>query len=273
MTTDADPARFLIIGPMGEADGPVDITELRRRLTTGRFLADDRLRDAVTGNPIDLLTVIPDAEALVAEARKRTSDRIRRRTSDRQAAYAEAQAARPKPVVDATTAQAPEEAPEALPVTSVKRSALSKSQIMTIAIAVVVITMATLLWESFEPSRDSMDPQRFQGTWIINEAGMTAWLAPLPPEAKTTYASLTERMRVKLHGMSLTLKDNRLTVRTNGTTTDHTMTFLEASESFAAFNLTPPHPVLGPNLQLDWLKEGPSLRMPNYDAPIPLMPQ
>ncbi len=266
MTDQPDVPRYLVIGPMGTTEGPYTPDALRERLRTGRITAEDRYLDAATQTTVDLLSVVPEAAELVREARRRTSDRIRRRSSDRHAAVAEAVAAsssREPAAVVASSAREPaavvassarQPAAEPAPITTRPTSRTIGLRHVLIAVAVAVgLTLAIGGISSLAEDEPDLTPTvqyLGNGLWTLDTLASAALAGEaITAEAKARHLSVLKSLQ-DAGGLIVELHPGDVNLRTGATSSFHHWKAFTGNGRHLSITLLPPHPLLGARLSI-----------------------
>lgn len=241
---------YLIIGPVGEEDGPYTMEELRQRLVRGRLRRDDRLRNQDQGTIHTVEELIEDVEALEEEARHHAR-RVRRTSEERRAAVAEAEAAAaaaaaadsppPQPTENATPPVAEELSSAVIP------TEIQQRRIRLALIAAGIALVVGVLW-NFLPERDPgmLRVEVIQGYWTLDERALGTLVSDTPhPELRKHVQRAADQLKQRLGGITIHLQDQVLTVEKSGVSSQHECRITGGDSMGLGFQLSPPHPLLG----------------------------
>ena len=265
---------YLIIGPVGEEDGPYTIEELRQRLVRGRLRRDDRLRNQAQGTIHTVEELIEDVEALEEEAR-RQARRVRRTSEERRAAVAEAEAAAaaaaadsppPQPTEDATPPVAEEPSPAVIP------PEIQRRRVRMALIAAGIALVVGVLW-NFLPERDPgmLRVEVIQGYWTLDERALGTLVSDTPhPEVQKHVQRAADQLRQRLGGITIHLQDQVLTVEKSGVSSQHECRITGGDSMGLGFQLSPPHPLLGAEVAFFRTGSGLELQIQRAELRAPL---
>jgi hypothetical protein len=249
---------YTLLLPTGE-EGPYTRDELCALLRRGKARADDHLRETPSGTPTRIAAVIPEAAELMKLAPP-ISDRIRRKTSDRQKAVFDAQASTREQAQNQLPAQAqtPVDPPSldqghAPDIAKVVKDRLRRtSEFIAVAASEVATEIAAAA-----PSEDRWRrvkiivslvaiPLSFWWIWgILNPTYPKAY--PLSGMAWSTQVSSG---KTPVPDIRLVIRDVELQITWEGTTTVHAMT-MESGNAGLTFRLVPAHPQIGERALLE----------------------
>ena len=255
MTDQPETPRYLVIGPIGTTEGPYTPDVLRERLRTGRITAEDRYLDAATQAPVDLLSVVPEAAELVREARRRTSDRIRRRSSDRHAAVADAIAAssaREPAAVVASSAQEPAAEPAPTSTQQPARPIRLRSLVIAAAIAVGLVLAIGGISSVMDDAPDLTPTVQYlgNGQWTLDPLASAALASEAANvEAKARHLRILTSLQ-DAGGLIVELRPGDVNLRTGATSSFHHWQAIDGNGRNLSITLLPPHPLLGARLSL-----------------------
>ena len=248
--TELSPTYVLLL-TMGE-EGPYTREELCGLLRRGKARADDRLREVSTGTAILIAEVIPEAAELMKLAPP-ISDRIRRKSSDRQPSVVHAQPSDHPAIQDPTPGNLT--TPDQIPATNVAQSVKDRLRRTSEIIAVAASEVAT----EINPTATHGD--RWRGVKIIVSLiaiPLSLWwiwdmLNPSYPKAYPlrgmAWSTLVTPGKPPVADVRVLIREEQLQITWEGKTSVHGMT-MESGNAGLTFSLVPAHPHIGEKILL-----------------------
>lgn len=259
---------YLVLGPVGEEDGPYTVEDLRHRLSKGRLRREDRLRDRQRGIVLTVESLIPDAAKFEDEGRAEA--RRLRRTSEERRAAAEAAAGEVTP--GKNTPDGPPPGLVTAPVL-VDPSVPSRRRWGGLALAGGVALVLGVAW-TFLPERvpPHLDLQALEGHWRLNEVALRDAVKTMGEgSVQAHFQGSADRVVKQLGGVTLRLQDQLMTIEMPGTRTTHICTVVGGDAGGVGIQMAPGHPILGSEMAFFVREEGVVLQTAISELQIPLM--
>lgn len=261
---------YLVLGPVGEEDGPYTVEDLRHRLSKGRLRRDDRLRDRERGIVLTVESLIPDAAKLEDEGRAEA--RRLRRTSEERRAAAEAAAGEVTPGTNAPEGAGPPPGLVTAPV-SVDPSVPSRRRWGGLALAGGVALVLGVVWNVLpETVPPHLDLAAMEGHWRLDEVALRDTVKTMGAgSVQAHFQGSADRVVKQLGGVTLRLQDHMLTIEMPGARTTHVCTVVGGDAGGVGIQMAPGHPILGREMAFFVRSEGVVLQTAISELQIPLM--
>jgi hypothetical protein len=249
---------YILLLPSGE-EGPYTREELCGLLRRGKARADDHLREAPSGTPTRIAAVIPEAAELMKSAPP-ISERVRRKTSDRQKAVIDAQASTQGPDHDHPSAQAQTlvdlKSPDQGPAPSIVQAVKDRLRRTSESIAVAASDVATEIAVAAPAG----------GRWRVVKIIVSLVAIPLSlwwiwcllhptyhkayPLSGMAWSAQVSSREQPVADVRLLIRDEQLQITWGDKTSLHAMT-MESGNAGLTFHLVPAHPEIGERALLE----------------------